>query len=433
MLEALDARCARAALEARSESPWDRLRAMLREASGTPVGVVVGARNLWGDAPAGARRGAPLRARARSTRGVSPRSARPTRSTTRRRLGPVAPGVRGGRRRVRPDADRRAGARHRGRALDRGGASRSPRCPGATEPLRVRRRRPHRARRRWRRWWRQVAAATRPPRSRCRCRRRAGLAPLSADRGGRRRGRGGAGRPPARWRWCRPARRPRRCAPRWSAAAAPSTARPRRSTAPPAWWARCSPPTACARPRPPCSAPPSPCRRPSSPASSRASAGWACRAASSRSPPSRRPWPATWRRHARVPARARRSWRRPPATSSTAAAGPRSSPSSSQIALGRAGRLRGPVADRGARGGAAADDPASPRARPRRRRRGGAAGPLRGGPGAVGDVRRGHRAGGGAAALAGRRGREPAGPAGDRPRPARHAGGRRRGLRRRPR
>src|SRR3954465_3562849 len=51
VLEVLDARCARAALEARSESPWDRLRAILREAGGTPVGVVVGARNLWGDAP----------------------------------------------------------------------------------------------------------------------------------------------------------------------------------------------------------------------------------------------------------------------------------------------------------------------------------------------------------------------------------------------
>ena len=49
VLEALDARCARAALEARSESPWDRLRAVLREAGTTPVGVVTGARNLWGD------------------------------------------------------------------------------------------------------------------------------------------------------------------------------------------------------------------------------------------------------------------------------------------------------------------------------------------------------------------------------------------------
>ena len=49
VLEALDARCARAALEARSESPWDRLRAVLREAGTTPVGVVVGAHNLWGD------------------------------------------------------------------------------------------------------------------------------------------------------------------------------------------------------------------------------------------------------------------------------------------------------------------------------------------------------------------------------------------------
>jgi oxaloacetate decarboxylase alpha subunit len=54
VLETLDARCARAALEARSESPWDRLRAVLRETGTTPVGVVIGARNLWGDRPVGA-------------------------------------------------------------------------------------------------------------------------------------------------------------------------------------------------------------------------------------------------------------------------------------------------------------------------------------------------------------------------------------------
>ncbi|MDX6556760.1 MAG: oxaloacetate decarboxylase (Na+ extruding) subunit alpha [Miltoncostaeaceae bacterium] len=49
VLEALDPRCARAAMEARSESPWDRLRAMVREAGTTPVGVVAGGRNLWGE------------------------------------------------------------------------------------------------------------------------------------------------------------------------------------------------------------------------------------------------------------------------------------------------------------------------------------------------------------------------------------------------
>jgi oxaloacetate decarboxylase alpha subunit len=54
VLEAMDPRCARAALEARSESPWDRLRAVLREAGNAPVGVVVGARNLWGERPLGA-------------------------------------------------------------------------------------------------------------------------------------------------------------------------------------------------------------------------------------------------------------------------------------------------------------------------------------------------------------------------------------------
>jgi len=49
VLEAMDPRCARAALEARSESPWDRLRAVLREAGSTPVGVVANARSLWGE------------------------------------------------------------------------------------------------------------------------------------------------------------------------------------------------------------------------------------------------------------------------------------------------------------------------------------------------------------------------------------------------
>lgn len=48
VLEVLDARCAQVAIEARSESPWDRVRAVLREAGSTPVGVVVGGTNLWG-------------------------------------------------------------------------------------------------------------------------------------------------------------------------------------------------------------------------------------------------------------------------------------------------------------------------------------------------------------------------------------------------
>lgn len=54
VLEALDARCAKVAIEARSESPWDRLRAIMREAGSTPVGVVVGARTLWGELPVAA-------------------------------------------------------------------------------------------------------------------------------------------------------------------------------------------------------------------------------------------------------------------------------------------------------------------------------------------------------------------------------------------
>ncbi len=54
VLEVLDARCAQVAIEARSESPWDRVRAVLREAGSTPVGVVVGGTNLWGQGPVGA-------------------------------------------------------------------------------------------------------------------------------------------------------------------------------------------------------------------------------------------------------------------------------------------------------------------------------------------------------------------------------------------
>jgi oxaloacetate decarboxylase (Na+ extruding) subunit alpha len=53
VLEALDPRCARAAIDARAESPWDRLRAMVREAGATPVGLVAGGRNLWGERPVG--------------------------------------------------------------------------------------------------------------------------------------------------------------------------------------------------------------------------------------------------------------------------------------------------------------------------------------------------------------------------------------------
>ena len=54
VLEALDPRCARAAMEARAESPWDRLRAMVRESGATAVGVVAGGRNLWGERPVAA-------------------------------------------------------------------------------------------------------------------------------------------------------------------------------------------------------------------------------------------------------------------------------------------------------------------------------------------------------------------------------------------
>jgi oxaloacetate decarboxylase alpha subunit len=50
-LEAVDPRCARAGIELRTESPWDRLRAVVRHAGATPVGVVIHGRMLWHDRP----------------------------------------------------------------------------------------------------------------------------------------------------------------------------------------------------------------------------------------------------------------------------------------------------------------------------------------------------------------------------------------------
>ena len=96
VLETLDARCARAALEARSESPWDRLRAVLRETGTTPVGVVIGARNLWGDAPGRRRRGAALRALRGGERSFARARDRPAQRPREPRA--RRPGLRGGRR-----------------------------------------------------------------------------------------------------------------------------------------------------------------------------------------------------------------------------------------------------------------------------------------------------------------------------------------------
>jgi oxaloacetate decarboxylase alpha subunit len=50
-LEAVDPRCARAGIELRTESPWDRLRSVVRHAGPTPVGVVIHGRMLWHDRP----------------------------------------------------------------------------------------------------------------------------------------------------------------------------------------------------------------------------------------------------------------------------------------------------------------------------------------------------------------------------------------------
>jgi oxaloacetate decarboxylase (Na+ extruding) subunit alpha len=49
LIEALDPPSARGGLEARAESPWERLRAVVAAAAGTPVGIVVGARTLLGE------------------------------------------------------------------------------------------------------------------------------------------------------------------------------------------------------------------------------------------------------------------------------------------------------------------------------------------------------------------------------------------------
>ncbi len=50
-LEVVDPRSARAVLQLRTESPWDRVRAVVRHAGTTPVGVVVHGRLLWSDHP----------------------------------------------------------------------------------------------------------------------------------------------------------------------------------------------------------------------------------------------------------------------------------------------------------------------------------------------------------------------------------------------
>lgn len=48
-IEVMDPRCARAALELRTESPWDRIRAVVRHVGRTPVGIVANGTMLWND------------------------------------------------------------------------------------------------------------------------------------------------------------------------------------------------------------------------------------------------------------------------------------------------------------------------------------------------------------------------------------------------
>ena len=431
VLEALDARCARAALEARSESPWDRLRAVLREA-GAHAGrrgggrrATSGATARWRPTWCGASCSAPPTAASARVRATDPLNDPEA-------LGPVA------------RACEEAGVEFVptlivGPAPDPGdprwldGGARARRPARRAAHLRVGRRRPPRRPRMLAGLVAQVARGHRPRPSRCRCRR------------------------PAASRRCRP---PRRSAPAPSAVQAsagpvalvvgpplgrdaagrpgrrrraPSTARRRRSTAPRAWSGRCCPPTACARPRPPSSAPPSavppaleagPDLAPGPPA--------ACRAAWSRSPPSRPPW----RRDVGAatlayplgaailaPGRPPRH-RRPPLGRDRARAGARS-PSAAP------GACAAPVAPEAARGRAARADPGEPRVRD-------LAAVAEEAPQGLSEedlvlwamFAETTEQVVGAAALARRRGRQPAGPAGDRPRPARDPGRRGRGLRR---
>jgi oxaloacetate decarboxylase (Na+ extruding) subunit alpha len=53
VLEALDSRSVRGALDGRTESPWDRLRAISRVVGSLSVGIVVPAGTLWGERPLG--------------------------------------------------------------------------------------------------------------------------------------------------------------------------------------------------------------------------------------------------------------------------------------------------------------------------------------------------------------------------------------------
>jgi oxaloacetate decarboxylase (Na+ extruding) subunit alpha len=54
VLEALDPESAHVALEYRAESPWDRLRAVVRQAGATPVGVTIAGWTLLGERPVSA-------------------------------------------------------------------------------------------------------------------------------------------------------------------------------------------------------------------------------------------------------------------------------------------------------------------------------------------------------------------------------------------
>ena len=339
VLETLDARCARAALDARSESPWDRLRAVLRETGTTPVGVVIGARNLWGDRPLGAdvvRRfvlcavesGA---SRVRATDPLNdPANLEPVARACEEAAADFVPTLIVGP--YPPPGDprwlqeaREIGALPGATAIcvSDGAGHLAPAALGSLVQ--------------------EVGEATGLP-VEVQVQAPGGLAPLSATAAvvaGASAVQASAG--PVALVSARPSAETLRAAlvggPRVFECNAAALDRAARVVGPmlPADRLRQA---AAAVFGPAVAVPP-----PSRPASSRASAAWACRAAWCPWPSSRPPWRATWAARPSPTRWAPRSWPRQPATSSTAAAGPRWSRSWCQLALGRAGRLRAPVAD----------------------------------------------------------------------------------------
>ena len=255
-LEALDARCARAALEAARRAPGTGCGRSSRGRR-RPGGRGGGRANLWGDRPRA------LDVVRRFVLCASDSGARRIRSTDPlndpESHAPVARACARGGRGLRPDPDHGPGA---GRRPTRSGWRR----PGRSRPCPARPR-----------------SASRTARATCR---RRSWGAWSSGWGGHRLAGGGAGAGPGRPRAAVGDRRRRRrrrggagvggagragggaalrrdpAGGARRAAGGRSTARPRRSTGRPGWSAPCCRPTGCARRRRPCSAPRWPCPRP---------------------------------------------------------------------------------------------------------------------------------------------------------------------------